>query len=290
MGRARRHGDRSPSTPTRPAARPTAPTDYPAGAGAVREPARGGRRPGRQRDQLRLRGRRRQRGRRGALDAGERRRDAGRSACGTRGRQRRTAAIARRSCTWPPAATAGRRSPTTATSAAPTAARPGSPSTTRSRPRRRAQIDGLTNGTSYTCRAAAANAQGVSPAPPPRARSSPAPTRSNATRRFAGSCSASRPPPRSRRAAYLIGWYRNRLRPYITAYVDDSEAIPLGRGPRTGIAFVGNEIHADAAGTRTSRSSTRDRRRSTSGRPRASPPRRSARTSLSWIPKVRPTP
>ena len=49
-------------------------------------------------------------------------------------------------------------------------------------------------------------------------------------------------------AAYLIGWYRNRLRPYITAYVDDSEAIPLGRGPRTGIAFVGNEIHADRRG------------------------------------------
>ncbi len=41
----------------------------PADAGAVREPARGGRRPGRQRDQLRVRGRRRQRGRRRALDA-----------------------------------------------------------------------------------------------------------------------------------------------------------------------------------------------------------------------------
>ena len=163
----------------------------PADAGAVREPARGGRRPGRQRDQLRVRGRRRQRGRRGSLDAGERRRDAGRAARGARGRQRgqrrslggrarrrrqrrrgadhrlplrvqrrrRRDLAARRRPGLGRDIDHGRRPRRTAP---PTPAAP-RPRTPRASARRR----------------------------PPRAPSSPAPTRSSATRPSAGSCSAS---------------------------------------------------------------------------------------------------
>jgi hypothetical protein len=109
-------------------------------------------------------------------------------------------------------------------------------------------IDGLVNGTSYTCRATAANAEGVSAL---SAASSPFVPCANlfdcnpALRWIViGLATAAA----LAGAWYFVAWYRNRLRPYITAYVDDSEAIPLGRGPRTGIAFVGSEIHMDRRG------------------------------------------
>jgi hypothetical protein len=110
------------------------------------------------------------------------------------------------------------------------------------------KITGLTNGTQYTCRATAANAAGVSAA---SAASNPFvpcgdPFECNPILRWivGGLVAAAA----LAAAWYLIAWYRNRLRPYITAYVDDSEAIPLGRGPRTGLAFVGDEIQMDRRG------------------------------------------
>ena len=202
----------------------------------------------RQRDQLRVRGRRRQRGRRRALDARRRARDAGRSARSARRRQRGQRRPLRRRLGRGRARTAGRRSPTTATSAAPTAARPGSPSTTRSRPRPRPGSTASRTAPPTPAARPPRTPRASARRPPPRTRSCRAPTRSSATRRCAGSCSALATAAALAAAWYLVGWYRNRLRPYITAYVDDSEAIPLGRGPRTGLAFVGNEIHMDRRG------------------------------------------
>ena len=110
------------------------------------------------------------------------------------------------------------------------------------------RIDGLANGTAYTCRAAAANAEGVSPASVASNSFVPCgnPFECNPALRWIVLALTSAAALAA--AWYFVAWYRNRLRPYITAYVDDSEAIPLGRGPRTGIAFVGNEIHMDRRG------------------------------------------
>lgn len=110
------------------------------------------------------------------------------------------------------------------------------------------RVDGLANGTAYTCRATATNEAGTSPV---SAASNPFvpcgdPFECNPLLRWIVGGAAAIAALAA--AWYLVGWYRNRLRPYITAYVDDSEVIPLGRGPRTGIAFVGNEIQMDRRG------------------------------------------
>ena len=109
-------------------------------------------------------------------------------------------------------------------------------------------VTGLANGTEYSCRATAENATGVSAVSPASNPFAPCGGLFDCNPLLRWIVGGLVTAAALAAAWYVVAWYRNRLRPYITAYVDDSEAIPLGRGPRTGLAFVGNEIQMDRRG------------------------------------------
>ena len=110
-----------------------------------------------------------------------------------------------------------------------------------------ARLENLANGVEYACRAAAANAVGASELS----------AASNVFRPCSGliGCNPALGwmlPLLAIVAVLLVlwlllAWRRQRLRKYVTAYVDDAGTISLGRGPNVGLAFVGDEAQAAKA-------------------------------------------
>jgi hypothetical protein len=110
-----------------------------------------------------------------------------------------------------------------------------------------ARLQDFANGTEYACRASAANAKGAS---------DPSPA-SNVFRPCSGLIECN---PALKWmlpllalvvsaliAWLLLAWRRERLRKHINAYVDEAGTITLGRGPRVGLAFVGDDAHPGGA-------------------------------------------